>query len=1013
MGWGDVAAGTTSGRAQPAAAASSEISRTTVAFRVFMAASSAFEGTVAVPRGCEPVANTPFVVQRHDAAGEVGRRPGAIPSVMVHDRETVDELAPPSAEPDWLVGAARAPSREPVAEPQVPFHLAHFRVLELIGVGGMGRVYRAEDRDLRREVALKLLPPGFAADAARRRRFLREARTAAGLTHPNIATVFEAGEKEGRVFLAMELVRGRLVRDMLQGGALPAAQAVAIARDIAAALAEAHRARIVHRDLKPENVMITANDTVKLLDFGLARTWDPATPEGGEPGDRVTRDDGIVLGTPEYMSPEQTRGREVDARSDVFSFGVVLCEMLTGVSPFRRATVTETLAAIVRDAPGPLRALAPDVPEPLADLVAACLHKHPDDRPADGAALRSALVEAAELVGPAGRRRLTLRPALRSGWSRASSSLWGTTLVAIAVAVGLASVAVVEARSAPTGSRAAPVAVTPGAVAAPAPAAYVERRLTAYPAENVVSDAALTPDGAALVFGDSDGVWVQPVAGGPRRPLGVPRLLAGEAVSALSFSSDASRVVVSVARPGRLTTWTTPLDGSLARPLREGPDDAAWISPDGGSLLVLRRARGLELAPVDGGPAIPVAAGKDIVQAAFSPDGRHVAYVQYSDVPTLDIAGVDGGRVQRVLADPALATGGSNGLAWPERDRLVFTSRAPEPDHCVVRELRLGDDAGASASEPRELGRVRGWALNGLTVAGGRMSVVVTEAQDDVHVARLDPSERRLLEPLRRLTRSDAVDGQPSWLPDGRVLFFSRRDNEMAIYAQAPDAAEATLLVAPPATRGLALRTGELLYQRPDDGDAGGLPGAASRLMAGRPGGPERELQRIAEAEDLDVRCGGGDPARCVAGVWMDSTMTLARLDPATGSAEPPFFRGDDRASFAVSPDGKTVALATNSPLLTLVATDTGATRTLPTSPSAGLLQQLTFSPDGRTLVITGMSLEQGTYGALAVDLDGHGSVLVAKGSGWLSSPAISPDGRTLALHEMSFDTDVWLLSPR
>jgi serine/threonine protein kinase/Tol biopolymer transport system component len=943
-----------------------------------------------------------------------------MPKRMPRDRESDVELAPLSAEPEWLVGLARAPSRLPDVEPPVPFTLAHFRVEELLGEGGMGRVYRAQDTNLRREVALKLLPAGVTADAVRRRRFLREARTAAGLVHPNIATVFEAGEAEGRVFLAMELVRGRIVRDMLRQGALPVARAVAIARDVAGALAEAHRAHVVHRDLKPENLMITENDSVKLLDFGLARTWGTAPAERASRAalwraDRASAltDEGVLMGTPEYMSPEQTRGQPVDGRSDVFSFGVVVYEMLSGTSPFRRATRIDTIAAIVRDAPEPLGVLAPGVPEGLCDLVEACLRKRPEDRPENGGAVQRALVEAAEAGSllPA-RRRLGPRALSREGWSRTSSSLSLTTLIAVVVAIGLAAVGVLATRSA-SPARASTARETALAMAPVAPTEYVERRLTSYPAEDYVSEAALSPDGSLLVFGDSDGVWVQPVAGGPRRALGVPRFTSGESTSALSFSSDESRVVVAVSRPDRVTVWSAPLDGSEARRLRESPDASAWISPDGRSLLLLRRAQGLELVPIDGGAGTMVAAGKNITQATFSPDGRHVAYVQYTDVPTLDVASVDGKTLQRVLADPALATGGANGLAWPEHDRLLFTSRAAEPDHCVIRELRLGDDAGASASAPREISNVRAWSLNGLTVAGGRMSVVIAEGQEDVHLARLDASGRKLLEPPRRLTRNDAVDRSPSWLPDGRVLFYSHRDNEMALYAQAPDAAEATLLVSPPATRGVALRTGELLFQRPDDGDAGLARATSGRLMTSRPGGPERELARTVEGESLDVRCGGSEAAHCVIGVWHDQTMTLAKLDPTTGRAEEPFFRGEDRASFAVSPDGKTVALAVGSPLLTLVAIETGATRTIPTTPGAGLLQHLTFTPDGRGLIITGMFLERGPYGALAVDLEGRGTVLYADRSAWLSSPSVSPDGRTLALHEISFDTDVWLLSPR
>ncbi|HEX3346134.1 MAG TPA: serine/threonine-protein kinase, partial [Polyangiaceae bacterium] len=395
---------------------------------------------------------------------------------MPRDGEQDGENAPLSAEPDWLAGIARAPSREPAVEPRVPFTLAHFRVEDLIGEGGMGRVYRAEDTSLQREVALKLLPAGFTTDKARRRRFLREARTAAGLMHPNIATVFEAGEAEGRVFLAMELVRGRLVRDMLRDGALPVPRAVAVARDIAAALAEAHRARIVHRDLKPENVMITAGDTVKLLDFGVARRWDDAPPSSRPSGPALT-DEGMLLGTPEYMSPEQTRGQPVDGRSDVFSLGVVLYEMLTGTSPFRRATRIDTFAAIVRDAPEPLRPLAPGVPEAVAELVDACLRKPPGDRPTDGAAVHRVLVEAVESMAlPGNRRRLAPRPASRPAWSRTSSSLSLTTLVAVVVAIGLASVGVMASRS--SAPAATSVVARPAAASrAVAAAELVERRV--------------------------------------------------------------------------------------------------------------------------------------------------------------------------------------------------------------------------------------------------------------------------------------------------------------------------------------------------------------------------------------------------------------------------------------------------------------------------------------------------------------------------------------------------------
>jgi eukaryotic-like serine/threonine-protein kinase len=272
--------------------------------------------------------------------------------------------------------------------------LAHFRIVEKLGEGGMGVVYRATDEKLRRTLALKVLPDSFTHDEDRRRRFLREARAAAAVSHPNIAAVHDIGEADGRIFIAMEYVEGETLRERLGGGALAVPAALAIALQIARGLAKAHQANIVHRDLKPENVIIGENEHVKLLDFGLAKLGvDAATPsalEAAETETNLTRE-GKLLGTPGYMSPEQARGQEVDARTDVFAFGVVLYEMLTGQRPFVGETTQDVLTAVMRDTPKWASEVNSRVAPEMDRLIERCLEKLRDARYAGGAELLDAL----------------------------------------------------------------------------------------------------------------------------------------------------------------------------------------------------------------------------------------------------------------------------------------------------------------------------------------------------------------------------------------------------------------------------------------------------------------------------------------------------------------------------------------------------------------------------------------------------------------------------------------------
>ena len=230
--------------------------------------------------------------------------------------------------------------------------ISHYRILEKLGEGGMGVVYKAEDTTLKRTVALKFLPSELTRDANAKERFIREAQAAAALNHPNICTIYEVGEHDGQSFIAMELVEGQSLKERIERGPLPIDEAISLAIQAGEGLGEAHEKGIVHRDIKPGNIMLAARGQVKILDFGLARLGTHT---------KLTKAD-TTLGTVAYMSPEQSSGKDVDRRTDIWSLGVVLYEMITGQRPFTAEYEAAVVHSILNDEPEPVTARRSNVP---------------------------------------------------------------------------------------------------------------------------------------------------------------------------------------------------------------------------------------------------------------------------------------------------------------------------------------------------------------------------------------------------------------------------------------------------------------------------------------------------------------------------------------------------------------------------------------------------------------------------------------------------------------------------
>lgn len=283
-----------------------------------------------------------------------------------------------------------------------------YEILERLGCGGMGEVYRARDTRLDRQVALKTMALDLHSQAEALSRFEREARSASALSHPNIVTIYELGQVNGTHYIAMELVHGETVRALLESGPIPFRKALAIAVQVADALSKAHEIGIVHRDLKPENLMVSAEGAAKILDFGLAKLANEANPEPD--ASTSISVEGVVMGTFAYMSPEQATGGDVDFRSDQFSLGSVLYEMVTGVSPFRKQNRAETIAAILRDEPERLGGRMLQAPAPFVWIVERCLVKDPKQRYASSRDLARDLAAVRDRLADAPARHASARP---------------------------------------------------------------------------------------------------------------------------------------------------------------------------------------------------------------------------------------------------------------------------------------------------------------------------------------------------------------------------------------------------------------------------------------------------------------------------------------------------------------------------------------------------------------------------------------------------------------------------
>jgi eukaryotic-like serine/threonine-protein kinase len=705
--------------------------------------------------------------------------------------------------------------------------ISHYRILEKVGEGGMGVVYKAHDLHLDRFVALKLLPSEKLADETRRQRFVQEAKSASALNHPNIVHIYDVTEANGKPFLAMEYVSGRTLSQVIARKGIGLHEALKIATQIADALAKAHAAGIVHRDLKPSNIMVTQDGLVKVLDFGLAKLTETNSDDSIET--RSTKhyspprtEEGVILGTAGYMSPEQAEGKSTDARSDIFSFGVVLYEMLSGRRVFQGENQMRTVAKVLREEPPPLHESVEGIPPELERLVARCLRKDPERRLRSMADLKVALQELKE-ESESG--RLATGTAVANSTS-ASKRQWWQVAVVIGVIVftttwfllqrmrKLPPVVTVVSLTSNVGDETAPTFSPDGNQIAYSwngekqdiSHIYVKLigpgpplRLTNDPAQD--SRPAWSPDGQTIAFLRDFGsgkfaVYLIPALGGVERKLlevFVPESewLPGPYVAWLP---DSKWIIYSNKDAPEHPTnlFMVQVDGGKTRQITTAPagtlgDSSPAVSPDG-SQLVFSRMTGI-------GPAdlYMVKLKKDYSSAseperishfnwtnagvAWTSEGRNIVLSQGDELWKVTVS-----RSGSVESQPQKIGSFGNGATWPATARMGKRMAFVKPYGGPLNIWRVGLDEGSKRGEKN---------------SGASDAVDLIPSTSEEFAPQYSPDGQKIAFESRRSGSLEIwtcqsngagcsmltsfgrpATGLPHWSPDGRQIVFYSRPNE-------------------------------------------------------------------------------------------------------------------------------------------------------------------------------------------------------------------------------------------
>ncbi len=925
---------------------------------------------------------------------------------------------------EWVEPTPAGPGSPAVATPESPSSAAnwigkkvsHYRVLEVLGGGGMGVIYKAEDLKLGRRVALKFLPEEVASEPSALERFEREARAASALNHPNICAIYEFGEHEGQPFIAMELLEGQTLRERIgaqppqPGKPLATNALLDFAIQITRGLEVAHQKGIIHRDIKPANIFITNRGEAKILDFGVAKLVHGDGHPGGSahsesPDDALPFDPssplnltrtGTTVGTASYMSPEQIRSEKLDARTDLFSFGLVLHEMATGQQAFAGDTAVVIREAILHRSVRPAQQLNPELPTKIEEVLAGALQKDREARYQTASEIR-AVVEKLK-------RDMEPRPPV-TRWRKIAAVLAVALLVAVTVFW--------FAKRQPTSPSHPPEVRL--------------RELTFNSAEKGFAAGSISPDGKYLAFTDTSGIHIQLAETGESLSVSQPARNSDKANwEVTAWFPDSTRFLVNSHPPGqggpessseRSSIWLVSVLGAAPRKVR----DTAYsysVSPDG-SLISFGTNKGrfgdreIWLMDASGEHARKLFdCGEDssIGGLIWSPNGQRMLYTIVDDSGQSVISRDPRGGAPITIIPPSPANNGNEYL-WLPDGRLIYTSYA-DPNTggiaCSFWQMRLDASSGKPIEQSKCMANWPTFSITGLSVTadGKRLAFLKMTGHPTTYVADLDANGTRIAN-LRHFTLTDSIDMPADWTADSNaIIFTSNRTGHFGIYKQALNEDTAKLLASEMVMPrvGISADGDWVLYQH------------ETELRRVPVSGGSPEVVTTLRPDGVPLRARSPSNLSAIAEPTEDrKQMVITAIDPVKG-------RGSELTRFVLDPtrdvpDGRHMDLSPDGTRIAAILSPEGPIHVLSLRGLASQeirvkgwtnITSVRWAADGNGILIS--NGVQGGAELLHVDLRGNAQVLWKNpGVNWAPVLA-SPDGRHVAFQSAPGEGNMWLM---